>query len=289
MDKLVNFFDFASLNQLRHSMGADLVQEFKFNSGILLLEDDFISKLDGDGIEIDGLDDIDFRDDKTLGYKGQRRVLIYIRDVSPYREEVSLPRFHISTCDTLVKMWKRKRAERYVIHHREGNMFQVNIIRDGKTDVRHEKLDVCRNCLTNLNWNNYCEEKPLRNQIVAEFSIAKFFEAFPKSLMSVKPTYDADNAPLNDYTTGWNKISKEAKIKAGYRCTNNSCGVSLTENHSQYLHVHHIDGQKSNNKKYNLKVLCVRCHANEPSHGHMKSGQDYQKFIAMYDEIKAQN
>ncbi|WP_173236246.1 HNH endonuclease [Legionella antarctica] len=288
MDKLVNFFDFASLNQLRHSMGADLIQEFKFDSGILLLDDDFISRLDGDGIEVDGLDEIDFRGDKTLGYKGQR-VLIYIRDVSPYREKVSLPRFHISTCDTLVKMWKRKRAERYVLYRRENGIFQVNVIRDGKIDIRHEKLNVCRNCLTNLNWNSYSDEKPLRNKIVSEFSISEFFETFPKSLLSVKPRYDADNAPLNDYTASWNQISKEAKRKAGYRCTNEPCGVSLTGNHSQYLHVHHIDGQKNNNKKYNLKVLCVRCHGNEPSHGHMKLSQDYKRFISMYDEIKSQN
>ena len=284
MNKLVNFFDFASLNQLRYSMGADLVQEFKFDSGISLLDDDFITRLDGEGIEIDGLDEIDFRGDKTLGYKGQR-VLIYIRDVGSYREDVSLPKFHISTCDTLVKMWKRKRAERYVLYRRENGIFQVNVIRDGKTDVRHEKLDVCRNCLTKLNWNDYGDNKLLRTQIVSEFSISEFFETFPKSLLSVKPTYDADNAPLNDYTTSWNQISKEKKRKAGYRCTNNSCGVSLTGSYSQYLHVHHIDGQKNNNKQYNLKVLCVRCHANEPSHGHMKSGPDYKRFLSIYAQL----
>lgn len=267
-------------------MGAELVQEFKFDSGISLLDDDFISRLDGDGLEISSLDEVDFREDKTIAYKDQR-VLIYIRDVSPYKEEIKLPKFHISTCDTLVAMWKIKRAERYVLHRRENGIFQVNIIKSGTTDVRQEKLDVCRNCLTNLDWNNYYKDRESRNRIVEEFSIAKFFETFPKSLLSLKPTFDANTAPLNNYTPCWNQVSKEARKQADYRCTNNFCRVRLTGSRSQYLHVHHIDGQKNNNEKYNLKVLCVKCHSEEPGHEHMKSGQDYQRFITLYDEIKA--
>ncbi|PJE05552.1 MULTISPECIES: HNH endonuclease signature motif containing protein [Legionella] len=288
MVKLVDFFNFAPLNKLRHSMVAELVQEFKFDTGISLLEDDFIKMLDGDGIEIESLEEIDFRGDKTLGYKGQR-VLIYIRDVHSFREEIRMPKFHISTCDTLVTMWKKRRSERYVLYRKENGIFPVNIFKAGKADIRHEKLNVCRNCLTNLNWNNYTQKRHARDSLVSEFSIAKFFEIFPKSLLSVKPTYDADNAPLNDYTANWNEISKDAKRKAGYRCENTICRIDLTGRHSQYLHVHHIDGQRNNNKKHNLKVLCVKCHAHEPDHGHMKSGQDYKKFVAMYEDLKEQN
>lgn len=285
MLKLVDFFEFPALNQLRQSMGADLVKEFKFDTGITLLDEDFIRQLDGDGIEINGLDEIDFRNDKTLGYKGQR-VLIYIRDVSPYREDFSLPKFHISTCETLERMWKTKRSERYVLYRRENGVFQINVIKNGAMEVRQEKLDVCKNCLTNLNWKNYSEDKRLRGKIVSQFSIAEFFEKYPKSLLSVKPNYDADNAPLNDYTDNWSEISKHAKRKAGYRCENSSCRVELTGRHNQYLHVHHIDGQKNNNKKHNLQVLCLKCHANEPNHGHMKSGRDYAQFNLIYDELR---
>lgn len=287
MVKLVNFFDFSPLNELRHSMGAELVQEFKFDTGISLLEDDFIKMLDGDGIEIDSLEEIDFRRDKTLSYKGQR-VFIYIRDVHSFREEIRMPKFHVSTCETLVGMWKKNRSERYVLYRKENGIFPINLLKGGNVETRHEKLSVCKNCLKNLNWNNFnfTQDKHAKDRMVSEFSIARFFEIFPKSLLSVKPSYDADNAPLNDYTANWHEISKSAKRKAGYRCEQASCQIELRGRYSQYLHVHHIDGQRNNNKHYNLKVLCVKCHAQEPNHGHMKSGQDYKTFVSMYNALK---
>jgi len=284
MKKLVNFFESLSFNQLRSSMRADLVQDFKFDSGILLLDDDFISRLDGDGIEIESLDEIDFRDDKTLGYNGQR-VLIYIRDVSPYRdrEEINLPKFHISTCSTLIQMWHRKRAERYVLYRRENGIFQINFIKDGKVDVRQEKLNVCKNCLTNLDWCNYGGDRASKKKSFSEFSIAAFFEKYPKSLLSVKPTYDADTAPINDYTVDWNEISKNTKAAAGHQCQNISCRVKLSGKDSKYLHVHHIDGQKNNNAHHNLEVLCIKCHAAEPYHAHVKNSDDYKQFINLFE------
>jgi hypothetical protein len=288
MVKLVNFYEFVQLNTLRQLMDAELIQEFNFNSGITLLDEDFISRLDNDGIEIESLDEIEFRADKTLGYKGQR-VLIYIRDVNHYREEIRLPKFHIATCETLEKMWKNKRSERYVLYRRENGVFKVNVMKDGKIDVRHEKLDVCRNCLTHLNWDNYKETKSLRDGIVYDFSISKYFEKYPKSLLTVMPSHDSDTAPLNDYTENWSKISKEIKEKARNQCENPNCKVYLIGNHSQYLHVHHIDGQKNNNKKHNLKVLCVKCHANEHNHGHMKSSYEYKQFILIHDQLKKNN
>lgn len=283
MVKLVNFFDFASLNNLRHQMGAELVKEFKFDSGISLLEDGFLEQLDGDGLEIESLNEIEFNDDKTLVYKGQR-VLIYIRDVNVYHDQVRLPKFHISTCDTLVKMWKRKRSERYVLYRRENGIFKLNIMRKpNDLEVKQEKLDVCRNCLNNLNWNNYSEDKSQRTNIVNEFTISDFFSKYPKSLISVKPKYNSDTAPLNTYSKNWSDISQKMKKQYNYQCQN--CQIDLVGKFSKFLHVHHIDGQKNNNEEFNLKVLCVRCHANEPQHGHMKASQDYKSFVTIYNQL----
>ncbi len=285
MVKLINFFDAPYFNTLRQAMKAELIEEFHFNPGITLLEDDFIQKLSGDGLEIQSLDEIEFRADRTLGYKGQR-VLLYIRDISPYGQEVKMPKFHISTCETLIKMWKMKRSERYLLQHKETGIFQVNVMKNNKVEARHERLDVCKNCLNNLNWENYGQNRHLRNQIFSEFSIAEFFKRFPKSLISVKPMYNADNGPLNDYSSNWQKISRNAKAAAKYRCENPTCQVTLTKNNSQYLHVHHIDGQKHNNSKYNLQVLCLKCHADEPLHDHLKALPEYQRYLSIYSSLK---
>jgi len=49
---------------------------------------------------------------------------------------------------------------------------------------------------------------------------------------------------------------------------------------SKYLHVHHRNGQKNDNRDSNLAVMCVACHAEQPMRGHMKFTPDYKAFIA---------
>lgn len=283
MVKLVDFSGFQPFNRLRQEMGADLIQEFKFDSGILPLDEDFLKRLDGEGVEIDSLAEIEFREDKTLAYRDQR-VLIYIRDVNVYRKEIRMPRFHVATCKTLEGMWQKKRSERYVLYRRENGIFQINLMQDSEIDIRHVKLDVCRNCLTQLNWNNYNDEnKKGKDNIVAEFSISDFFTKFTKSLLSATPSFDSDTAPLNRYPKDWDIISREIKIKAKWRCENNTCNIDLSDDLlRKFLHVHHIDGQRNNNKPHNLKALCIKCHAEEPHHGHMKvSGGAYEQFLSL--------
>ncbi|GAN30968.1 hypothetical protein [Legionella pneumophila] len=47
--------------------------------------------------------------------------------------------------------------------------------------------------------------------------------------------------------------------------------------HTQHLTIAH------------LKVLCVKCHADEPNHGHMKHGRDYKQFLRIYEQVKQNN
>jgi hypothetical protein len=42
--------------------------------------------------------------------------------------------------------------------------------------------------------------------------------------------------------------------------------------------VHHINGLKSDDSPENLRVLCIGCHAEQPSHGHMRSMPDYRSY-----------
>jgi hypothetical protein len=35
------------------------------------------------------------------------------------------------------------------------------------------------------------------------------------------------------------------------------------------LHTHHINGNKTNNERNNLRVLCADCHKKQPHHGHV--------------------
>lgn len=79
-------------------------------------------------------------------------------------------------------------------------------------------------------------------------------------------------APASGYTENWNKISLELKERYNWTCQ--QCGRVFKDNG---LHVHYIDGVKSNNKESNLKVLCKYCHAEQPNHQHMKQHFQYLK------------
>lgn len=272
MLKLINFFDCPYFNGLREDMSAPLAKNFKFNTEIQLLDENLIHKLGREGIDLQ-LEEIIPQKDKTLSYKGHR-VLVYIRDVTNYKNKPDpFPRFHLAYCKTLEQMRQKNRWQRYVVSNREDGYFQINLDSSGWTSST-EKLNVCQNCLTTLQWENFSSFHQNKQKIVSEFSLEIFFKKYPKSLLSIIPNHTSDTAPLNDYTEDWASVSESIKRKRHYTCDN--CQRVLLGKDKRHLHTHHIDGQKFNNKETNLQVLCFKCHADE--HPHMKTSE-YKKFL----------
>jgi hypothetical protein len=267
--KLPNFLDWASLNQLRHSMGAPLAERFGKQQAVKdIALPPVPERLLGDGIEIN-FDDIDVLDDKTLGYKGYR-VVVYIRDQPSYgRGRDSLPKFHLTYCKTLQKMKQMKRWERYVVNHRDDGKFKLNITDQGITKT--VRLNVCQNCLGQIDWKGFQNEpdKSVRVRLVDNFSLSEFFAKYPRDLMAVRPTYTSDTAPINNYVKNWPEISTRTKQARGYRCE--GCNTPFSGADSRFLDTHHRNGLKYDNADSNLAVLCIGCHAEEPMHAHMKA------------------
>lgn len=63
----------------------------------------------------------------------------------------------------------------------------------------------------------------------------------------------------------WSKYTNVARIKfhliaeRGHKCE--KCNESKWMRHKIPLEVHHIDGDRTNNEKTNLNLLCPNCHA----------------------------
>jgi len=275
--RLIDFLENPALNALRFAMSAALVSRYGGKRQIRLLDEDAVRRLGKEGIDIDDFSEIKIEIDQTLSYKG-KRVVIYIRDVKEYKSDQKLPKFHLSYCRTLEHMRQNSRWHRYVVANNDQGEFVVNFVGD-KTRSKVMRLDVCQNCLEQIAWDGFTQQtpRPRKKSIVDGFRLIKFFEHFPKDLLSVMPTYTVDTAPLNDYSEDWGMISEAFKRDCGYVCI--GCGLALKGTDRQYLHVHHRNGQKHNNSHDNLEALCLGCHAEEPMHSHMKANKSYATFI----------
>jgi hypothetical protein len=280
--RLPDFTADPDLIALRRSMGADVPGSFtpSYQPGNLTLTE--LEQLATDGKDV-SIDDVVVLEDSTLSYK-ERRVLIYIRDISQFQHWV--PRFHIADCETLQQMKQRNAFGRYVVATRDDGLFVVNMIgKGGQVTRTTERLDVCQNCLNKLGFDGFSRDlvRHRRRLIVSEFTIRRFFEQFPKSLFSARPAGAAETAPVNNYPSDFEIISERLRTRRSWTCESCDRSFALLSDR-KFLHVHHKDGIKYNSTDQNLRVLCLGCHANEPLHAHMKRLPEYREFLRRFGE-----
>ncbi|WP_246791952.1 HNH endonuclease [Burkholderia perseverans] len=274
--KLPDFLAWPSLNRLRDRMGAPLVERFGVQQASTEIEALLRERLKSSGVDVT-LDQIEVLDDGTLAY-GNHRILLYIRDVSTNHT----PRYHIADCRTLQAARENQRFERYVGANPDSDSFLVNYTKSG-AGPRHERLNVCKNCLERIDWDDYRGAAyGRRDAIFRQFTLADFFTRYPRDLFSRRPKHSAETAPSNVYPPDWQEISKRVRHERGYRCQ--KCSTVLANADSHFLHVHHRNGLKYDNAPRNLEALCIGCHSDKPKHEHLKLTDDYRAFQARYRE-----
>lgn len=275
---LPDFLDWAPLNNLRSQMAAPLAESFAAMS-FKRIELPLIEQLESGGIDIN-IEEISSLADGTIQYRGHR-VLLYIRDVKNYGGRSFTPRFHLTFCSTLRTKQRDQQMSKYVVATRNDGQFLVNT-NEGTGASSLMKLVVCQNCLADIAWKGFNMSQPRtsRTQQAEEFSLKEYFTKYQRDLFGLKPEHDADTSPRNEYPSDWAVISAEVRARRRYRCE--SCSRQLFGADSRYLHAHHINGRRDESHDRNLRVLCVKCHADQPDHGHLKSSVDYVNFVAKF-------
>lgn len=210
---------------------------------------------------------ISFEDDGIyLNYDGEKyRGYMFIK--TPYIDRYgTYPKFHLTKCETIQKFIS---SGRFNVRYEWSNA-SINDLIDKTTGKKYEDqdLDYCHNC-----------KKEILNSIE---STSDFHEILRDSHQLEEEV----KVDLFGYVKGWKKFSREYRKKSGYCC--DSCGVFAKQPlHEKYWQVHHLDGDKTNNKDRNLQCLCILCHANVDSHHHQnfqrKANQvQLEKFIELY-------
>lgn len=272
--KLVDFTLDKRLNSLRNKMKANFVLWDGYSNWNPFDPFGFRTALNEKG-EVDiPFSEIKISSDNTLELFG-KKILVYIRDqrggyYSQYK-------FHIANCSTLIDAQKNNKYDKYVASVNTTNKFNVNIIHNNSwvEENKEVEMKVCKNCLSKLNYKNYKKEGYRKEEIFESFTLNDFFEKYQKQSI-IKPKYNSITAPFNNYTNDFKEIARNLKIDNKYICE--VCFINLEKN-QKFLHVHHIDSMKFNNRKENLKVVCIECHSKEPAHNHMKNLPDYKEFI----------
>jgi len=213
----------------------------------------------GEGINLNQIDG----SSGVLNFENHQ-VMLYIPDQGDNVEAVLKngkvgTRVHVAECSIIVLMREKGRLKRYDVISRIDGSFPV-FGRENEDELEGgTDLEVCKNCLKILNYEG-CNTHPeaINRQIFDDFSFAQFFETYSSYFKSL-PAKIAKSS--TSFTDDWYSISSKLRNDLDYICE--ECNVDLHSDKT-LLHTFHLNGNKANNKRSNLKVICADCLKKHP-------------------------
>jgi hypothetical protein len=225
-----------------------------------------------DVIELDDLGAVD-KTKGPLSIAGQM-VVLYIKDhgsnaLAVINGDVEAGRrVHLAYCSTLEKMERENKFDRYHLSRNPKRKYLISGSKYywGDEVVEDEaELAICKNCLNFLDYDGYRQLNYRdRTSRTRAFDYDRFFSVY-SSLFKKMPKKTEDDSA--GYVEGWRQISIDKRSKANFTCQD--CGFKAAPQDSAFIHVHHVNSDKTDNSDANLRVLCIDCHKLQPGHGHM--------------------
>ena len=185
------------------------------------------------------------------------------------------PRFHLCNC-RIIQEFKARGSFNAEYRWTNEEILQVRDMDDHYLDKSVGNLPLCK----------YWAEI-LRSQ---QNDIYKDNNDFVKELKKAIPQETVTDVDILGYTKEWQEISLAYRKKKNYTCER--CGIKITDVFDYgYMHCHHRDGNKINNRENNLECLCVLCHSKVDSahEGRFSRGANrvwLQDFLKKYGRKK---
>ena len=236
-------YDFKKLKAALESLGYSIGEAKPYIP--LEVADVNLSNIQSGEIEISN--EVIYYVNPNTGYKQQ--IFLYMRDY--HLVKYGKPRMHICNCQKLQEIGTRS--------YRRANTGTVivNNLDEGR-EVEVSGLPLCR----------YCQNILLAEQ---QFEYGRQmtsdeFEQILKEAGEATETGEERDIDLEGYIWKWKKISDAYRTKKNFTCE--ICGFTPENRMDRlFIHVHHKDGRKTNNRENNLQCLCIACHSNvNPTH-----------------------
>ncbi|MEP3386850.1 MAG: HNH endonuclease signature motif containing protein [Reichenbachiella sp.] len=177
-----------------------------------------------------------------------------------------LPKYHITQCRT---------REQYS-GFQFANKMPVGIYcTDQKSDLGPQRLSFCRNCNRELNFFSFGTNDKDWHQVIIDIANKKSSSG-----------YDVLEIRNDGYTRDWQQVSYAIRANMNFTCE--SCNIKLLDDDAFFLEVHHVNKNRLDNHKSNLKSLCVECHS-KVDDSHVKnygSGENFLKLISFQNRFR---
>lgn len=182
----------------------------------------------------------------------KQQVFLYKRDY--HLEKYGKPRFHICRCEKIEEFIS---SGGFREHYVRANSDPVPV-KDMDNGLREEEVDelpLCKYCLNKI--SEY-----------GRITSTEFVELL-KQARGTEEVPEVQEVDIFGYTRDWDDISRKYREKHDYTCER--CGLKITDTYyRQFIHCHHKDKNKLNNRESNLECLCMRCHS-EVDEYHLKN------------------
>ena len=177
----------------------------------------------------------------------RQQIFLYKRDY--YLERYGKPRYHTHKCEVIQDFINKGRFHDYRRANTESVM--VRDMDDGYIDKKVSCMKLCA----------YCAKMAINYQGQDSSDFVELLKQAKDAEVSLKKKEEVD---IFGYTKDWEKISSEFRASHNYTCE--ECGITIDDPFDrQFIQVHHINGDKTDNNPKNLRCLCIKCHANVDS------------------------